>query len=172
MPLNYTSRPEIESCWSVLGVDTRLADDVSSGEFVNPTEEGYLEDCGFEATDVVNSYVLQRYTADQMNNNRWIRRQTSWIACYLLSIRRGNPAQFVAKYQEALIFLQGVAEGTRPLFDENGTPVPVRSDLAPAHSNLVVDDRYTRRKIRVQDTSSSGGTHGQQDIDHRVPWGY
>jgi hypothetical protein len=103
-------------------------------------------------------------------NNRWVRRTTSWIACYILSMRRGNPKQFVAKYQEALIHLLAISEGHRPIFDENGNPVPVSSDLAPAHSNLAVDDRWVRRKLRVQRETSSGGQSGKQDPDWPAFW--
>lgn len=170
MALNYTSRAEMESCFSFYGLDLRLDDDQTDGEVVNPTEETFLDHCGYEATDLINQFLVSRYEPSAINTNRWVRRTASWMACYILSSRRGNPRQFVARYEEAILHLKDIHDGQRMIFDEDGNPVPSRSDLSPSHSNLTVDDWYWRRKLRVQSTTSSGGTHSKQDIDYLMPW--
>ena len=154
----YTSQPEMESIFSVDGIELRFDDD--DDDALSPTELDYLDDVIDEATDEVNLYLLDRYNASDLVNNLWVRRQASYIACHRASIRRGNPDQYLRKYEEVIAQLQAVQS------EELNIPrLPLAYDSRPGHSNLVVDHRYRNAKIRVDQESSSGGSYPEQDAD-------
>lgn len=164
-PTLYTSRSEIESIFSIMGVNTRVDDDHTEAvdtawgikcAGASITEESYLDDIIEEATDYMNQYLLGFYKSTDLANSRWVRRRCSYIACYFLSQRRGNPAQFTTRFEEITAELGMLARGP----GANGNPliprVPLRSDNRPSHSNISIDDRFPYSKIRVQRPTSSG----------------
>ena len=96
VPTLYATRADVESIFSSQGIDWRLDDndDATTGT----TEQGYLTDAIREATDIVNQYALTHYDEAQLSTSRVVTRWTAWIACFLLSRRRGNEAQFTDEY--------------------------------------------------------------------------
>jgi hypothetical protein len=174
-PPLYTTRAEMEKIFSNLGINTRLDDDQSktinspydSFDGVTPlvSEELYLDAVIQDATDLFNQYLEVWYRPEDLVNSLWIRRSCTWVACHLLSLRRGNPSQFDNEYQRILEFIQQISKGP----GVNGNPLvprtPLRYDLRPSHSNIVVDDHFPQSKIRVQDRSSSGDSEPHRDRD-------
>lgn len=165
LPPLYTSRAEMEELFSRLGVDSRIDDDQSASvntpyDFTRaedqPNEETYLDFIILNATELINQYLYLYYDPLVLTDNRWTRMVCTWIACYLLSKRRGNPELFTTEYEQYIETLKLIAKGP----GVNGNPlVPraaLRFDLRPSHSNIVIDDHYTQSKIRVQETTSSG----------------
>lgn len=163
-PTLYTSRAEMASIFTTLALDTRVDDDRS--ETVSASEETLLEECIEEATDIFNAYLLPFYTDTNLALSRWVRRRCSYVACYLLSQRRGNPAQFADRYAAILEEIQRIAKGP----GINGNPhiprIPVRQDNRPSLSNLKIDNRYRRSKIRTDTNTAAGSGRPDQDFDH------
>jgi phage gp36-like protein len=159
LPYVYTTRAEVESIYGIRAVDLRLDDDPESDD-VDTTEESFLTYLCEEATDIINQYVLQRYDAVALNESSWVRRRAAWIACYLLSQRRGQAKQYVSRYNEIIFDLERIMTGTLII-----PRVPTSADFSPAMSNLVIDDRYSQSKIRHERNTSTGGTEGVRNVD-------
>ena len=153
----YTSEDEIVRILSTSGVNLRVDDlddtTVLMTEIVN------------EATDMINYYCGLNYAEFDLNNSVLVRRWASWIGCYLLSQRRGNPAMFEDRMAEVIALLEEITRHDRII-----PRLPTREDLTPAMSNLHIDDRFRTHKIRVHPTISTGGTYGQQDLSPRFPF--
>ena len=154
----YTTKAEMESIFGEDGILLR-ADD-NSTDALETTETNQLTDVREEATDEINFYCLDRYTAANLDNNIWVRRACSTIACHLLSQRRGNPEQYLAPYERLVSRLEKVQQNKL-----NIPRIAPRDDETPGHSNVVVDDVYTKRKLRVQFETSQGDTDSLQDSD-------
>tara|TARA_R110002020_G_scaffold62712_4_gene167501 strand:+ start:101 stop:634 length:534 start_codon:yes stop_codon:yes gene_type:complete len=153
----YTSEAEIKRILSSSGFDLRL-DDLSN-------DLDTVTDLINEATDLVNFYCGLHYDESDLEGSTLVRRWTTWIACYLLSQRRGNPAIFADRMGEVLALLEEVARHDRIL-----PRLPTREDLTPAMSNVHIDDKFRTHKIRVHPTISTGGTYGKQDLSPRFPF--
>lgn len=161
----YTTQAEIEGLFSTVGVTERL-DDNDNGA-IAAGELAYLDQLITYATNRLNSYLLQYHSDADMSDNDWCREKATVIACYLLSRRRGNAAQFETEYNEIMSYLKGYANyvGQIPF-------LPLRHEKGPALSNLVVDDRRIN-KIRVV-RPGIGDDEGMADYDnfvHRFPNG-
>ena len=154
----YTSELEMQRLFSVEGITYRI-DDVE-----DPTLT--IEDIIGESTEIINFYVNTFYEELDLSNSYLVRRWATWIACYLLSQRRGNSSQFESKYTEILEFLDAISQGNRII-----PRLASREDFTPAMSNLHVDDRFKVHKLRVHPTISTGGSSGKtQDLSPRFPF--
>lgn len=163
----YTSRNEVRAILGTVGINSQIDDDQS--EVVDSTEESYLTDAMEEATDIVNAFLLTYYRPVYLTQSRIIRRWTSYITCYLITMRRGNAKHFEARYNEiigamTLISTNGPGNGGAPIIPF----LPTRDDHRPAHSNLVIDDRY-RQPLRIRDSSSTGTREPTRDVGLE-PW--
>jgi hypothetical protein len=163
----YTSIAEMESLLSFLGVQLRL-DDNDDDLIISP-ETVYLSDAMAEATDVVNQYIGLIYDEEELAYSRWVRRRASWIACHILSRRRGNPKQFADEYMRCIADFELVRR--REIWVPRRKP---KHDFAPAMSNLRVDYRrrnyYQGSPIRV-DPISSTGQGGPSPFKDWTYWG-
>jgi phage gp36-like protein len=144
----YTSRQEIERLIGYEGASA-MTDDTLEGE----SEEDVWQDAIEQATDEINLFLEKWYDPSDMAENKWIRHQASWIAAYLLSQRRGNPALYERRYERILLLLEEIHKGYRQV-----PRLPWKADFSPAMDNVVVDHRYHIDKIRVQGRISSTGT--------------
>ena len=153
----YTSEAEIKRILSNSGFDLRL-DDLSN-------DLDTVTDLINEASDLVNFYCGLHYDESDLETSTLVRRWATWIACYLLSQRRGNPAIFSDRMGEVLALLEEVSRHDRVI-----PRLPTRENLTPAMSNVHIDDKFRTHKIRVHPTISTGGTYGQQDLSPRFPF--
>ena len=153
----YTSEDEIVRILSSSGVNLRV-DDLDDTTTL-------MTEIVSEATDMINYYCGLNYDESDLNNSVLVRRWASWIGCYLLSQRRGNPAMFEDRMQEVIVLLEEITRHDRII-----PRLPTREDLTPAMSNLHIDDRFRTHKIRVHPTISTGGTHARQDLSPRFPF--
>ena len=158
LPYILTSESEVERRFSVQGSDLRV-DDLAGAELAS-----FWEEVTSEASDIIFQYADQ-YEPSSLFDNRWVRSRATWIACSLLSERRGNAGQFATQYARIIAELEMVASGQitipRALF---------RGRNAPSLSNLVVDDR-SGSPLRVERATSVG----REDTDESVylnEWGY
>lgn len=147
----YCTREDIADIWSDVGLNLRAND--------GPDEPGWMEKDGLmarvirQATDRVNYYCLQRYTAANLATSDYVTDATAVIAAYKFAIRRGNPAaqSLYDRYQDVLRELAEIKAGT------NQIPGLAEKFAAyPTLSNLRWDGRYRENKIRVRQNSSTG----------------
>lgn len=159
----YTTRSEIERIYGQRGVTSHVDDqdlgdipDDDTTEMSDDIWEGVIQD----ATDEINLYCLGYYTASDLKNNVWVRRQASYLGCYYLSIRRGDPGQYANRRDDILGLLQRIQAGNMQI-----PRLATRGDLTPGMSNYSVDDRFRTNKVRVKPSISTGGTYNNEDID-------
>ena len=155
----YTTKEEIARLYGSNGQQSIIQDLAASNL------SSWWTELISDASDIVNQYCLVYYQASDLSNSRWVRTRTTWIAAYLLSQRRGNPALWGLRYEQIIDELLMVMHGEIQI-----PGLPTRADFTPAMSNLVVDDHFQISKIRVQPFISTGGTHANQQIAYRWPF--
>lgn len=157
----FTNEDRIMLLYSQLGLDNILSDltgddvDASVNQFISDAEQTIMIRIGryFDATDLAG--------------NLWIASRATWIAAYYISQRAGQEHYFQGKFDEAIRELDAMATGEIPPLPD----VPLKAYSYPSMSNLVVDDRFTIDKIRVQRSISVGETYPGQSIGFGV-WGW
>lgn len=158
----YTDREHMNSMLSAEGVDLRLDDDADGT--VEAEELAYLTDRIIStATEKINYYLSARYAPIQLKDSYWVWEVCTVVASRMLCARRGNPVP------ESLELLWDEAKEELNLIRQNKAQVPRvkrRETSAPAWSNMVVNQRYYFRKIRVQrGISEKSTTQYPQDRD-------
>ena len=111
LPVLYATQADCEAIFSALGILWRIDDD--EDEAAAAAELQFIEDALREATDIVNQYAVNYYDVTQLKESRIVARWTAWIACTILSRRRGNPGQFTDEYDNIIRELELVATGQR-----------------------------------------------------------
>ena len=154
----YTSRAEMQRVLGASGIDLR-SDDLGGSE-----DSTMIDEVTGEATEMINFYAGLNYDEKDLETSFIVRRWATWIACYLLSQRRGNPSLFSDKYEETIALLEEVYKFNRII-----PRLPTREDLTPAMSNVHIDDRFRTHKIRVHPTISTGGTYGKHCLLYTSP---
>lgn len=152
-----TSRTEMENVFTVQGVEYRtnpFSDEPNCVRILN-----YFIQM---ASVRVLTYIGQRYATGTLQNHPQARFLATWIACYYLSQRAGNPSLFHARYEEAMQELVDIRDGIMPLLDAD-----TRWDMVPTLSNMEHDPRYSDRTLRVDPETSTGngGTVTQERSD-------
>lgn len=149
----YTDQDAIERLISEQGFNLRMDDLIGSNR------SDYMTSLVADATELVNANCAQFYNTSDLANSWWVNIRATWVACYFLSQRRGNvpPASLAVRYKEILAELEEVRLG---LIQIPG--IPTSANMAPAMSNLIVDDSFNVRKLRVHQDISAGGTDGRQ----------
>lgn len=159
----WTSRSEIESIWSALGVTLRLDDNDDAANTGNETN--MLDDAIDEATETARALLMHRYADAEMDASPWVRRRVSYLAANILSIRRGNPAQFESKATAVIKELRAVRDG----LDFVPDAVPLK-DFGPSGTNISVDWRFNRSQLRADPQTATGGTSGNLDMEREIPY--
>lgn len=134
-----TSEEEIKRIFSTDGVDNHLED--------MPNYAVHMKEVIARATAKVLMYLRGVFSIEEMQINPWVREKASYIACYLISIRTGNPSLYGAMYEEALIELTQV---------RNGQLNPgMRREVHIVTHTPMVDNRGWRPGLRTDLTSST-----------------
>lgn len=166
----YATRTELEHIWSEFGVDVRLDDD-DDGVAQSGLVAAVLE----EATVKVNYHLLARYSVATLAASAWVKWAAANIAACLLARRRGNPIPeaMQADCDEYLDALKEIKAGSTDLPADAGLASP-EFDSMPSVSNLTVDGRYRRRKVRRVASTSTGSppVGGPQQFNTRDLWEY
>jgi hypothetical protein len=156
LPYLYTTKQEMQRIFTVVGFNSHLEDLTSDAQTLVEIIE--------EATDFINQYCSFIYEEADLATSRWARSRCTWYACHLLSQRGANPGLFYDRIEKIEQDLKAVFK--QQMFIPR---VPTRSNMAPALSNVIVDDRHAINKIRVHQSISPGGTSGRQDISYIPP---
>lgn len=165
----YTSEAEMQRLLSLEGVELRL-DDLDD---TDDEQTEYLTEVIADATDVINAYLLQTYSASTMETNRWIRSRATWIGCYFLSQRRGNPPPEIFETRYSQITDVESGELYRAATNYKGFRVPRLVPLSaprPVVTNYKISDLYQTNKIRVKPENTTGDTYsGRLDDPYPGP---
>ena len=146
----YTSEAEIVALFGQSAVDMRIDDD----------DTGVI----LEATDEVNLRLQGRYAPADLASSLWVRRAASTIAAHLLSQRRGNPGQYLDAHDRVMAHLDRIMD-----YKAHVPRLATRHPETPGATNVVVDDLWSQRKLRAEQSASTGQDGpGVQDIDY--PW--
>ena len=142
----FTSESEMDRLFSESGVDTRINDLNSAQKSTSITE------LAARATEDVQSYLGALYDDQELSNSAWVRDRATVIACYKLSIRLGNDAQYYNQYLDALADLEAARDGLLLV------PGAAQSTGTLAEfANVSTDMRFPFRPIRVDTLTSTVG---------------
>ncbi len=163
-PLLLSSRPEVESIFSIDGIDLRIDDDddgVTDGTGGTANDTQLLIDALIEGSDDAYQKLLGNYEDVVLETSTWVRRRVSYIVCNIISIRKGNPAQYceqAEKYMKAFVDIQHGRE-----FIPRLKP---RFNRQPTMSNVIVDHWHGVQKLRVLVDASEGPRDPKQFEDN------
>lgn len=154
---SYTSAAEINRRMSAGSVEDYAEDDPDS---LATDPDQNLQDAVDEATDTINLYCLGYYAESNLNANSWVRTQATWLACYYLTSRRAEPSPYKPQYDRVIEHLNQIQLGILQV-----PRAALRSDFSPTHSNHVIDDRFAKRRSRVQPETSTGSNYSNRPTD-------
>jgi len=163
-PLLLSSRPEVESIFSVDGIDLRIDDGddgVTDGTGGTDNDTQLLIDALIEASDDAYQQLLGRYEDVVLETSTWVRRRVSYICCNLISTRKGNPAQYCEQSEKYMKAFQDIKLGRE--FIPRLKP---RADFSPTMSNVAVDHWHGVAKIRTIVDASEGPRDPKQFEDN------
>lgn len=148
----YCSEADVDFVWSSFGVDVRADDDANG-----IADDGVVNLAIQRASLLVNRYVLHRYTVAACQASTWLRWATAYIAAEVLGKRRGNsiPESLASEVAEYFQELERIKTGQDHLMGDSGPSTP-RYDSRPIVSNMTVDPRYARNKVRRVPSTSTG----------------
>ena len=140
----YCDPGDVQRRLSILGIQHATED---YGPANMAGEGGVIEDCIWDATEIINYYCQVLYRPEDLVRSTWINRRATDIAVYILASRRGNiqSASLSAAYKQALEWLDKIHNSQ---FEVPGTPI--RATQAPAWSNVRIDQRYPTFRVRVE----------------------
>ena len=145
--LYTTSLPEIHRLLSEEGA-TRHLDDLDpfhpnydSDSDPEATSDNALTEILQRATSRVLEYLYPKWTIESIVDVPRIRELSTYIACYLITKRRGNSPLYEAEYIEALDVLLQYRDGLLSL------PAPTAFPRAYLISH-VVDLRFTQQPVK------------------------
>ena len=150
MPTTFTTTKQIELLLTSYGLD----------QFVD--EAGVITNAINAASAMVRNVLCSRYDAADLTSDEAIKEITTIFAMYRVCSTAGNmpPSQVNERYLEAKEWLEKYASGEWQLCG-----VVPRDNETPVWSNLKVDQRYARNKIRViSETSSDVASDLSQDL--------
>lgn len=148
----FTSLEEIQRVFSVEGVGNHVED------FEDEQFALVINELITRATETVLQFLRGRYVVSSMADSYWVRMKATWIACYYLSVRQGNPSLYGDQYQEALLDLALARDGV--INPGLNTPMRVISQTP------MIDSRYFHAQ-RI-DPSRSTKVYSNQRLPYRL----
>lgn len=117
----------------------------SDHEEIGEIDDDVVTDAIYDASEEILGAVFNRYEPEQVQTSRVVRTWATFLACYYLCLRRGNdyPASWSGEIERIRTELELIRHG------KGLRGVPLRADLRPVWSNLQVDRRWPRSKVRV-----------------------
>lgn len=139
-------------------------------------ETGYITS-GLEVGAVaMNQRLFRRYAVASISASSWAKWCNAYLAAEVFCRRRGMtiPASLKEECDGLRDLLDQIKEGHENLMSDTGLAAP-KSDNSPAMSNLTVDGRFRRSKIRrVPSTSTGrdpdGNVKRNESMDNPTNW--
>ncbi len=142
----------------------------SDHDEIGEEDDDVIDDCREQATDELVGHLLQLYEAEELSKSRLVTRWATVLACFYLCRTRGNPVPDSLHEAYDKLLMDG---GTIAKVLDKKFYIPDiarRGVSVPAFSNLTVDRRYRREKVRViQSISSNIPSKIEQDFAPQVP---
>lgn len=138
--VELTEQAAMERLFSAAGV-TSFSDHENTGE----TDTDVVQDAIYDASEEILGAIFNRYEPEQVARSRVVRTWATFLACYYLCLRRGNdyPASWSTEIERIRAELELIRHG------KGLRGIPLRADLRPTWSNLQIDRRWPRSKVRV-----------------------
>lgn len=117
----------------------------SDHEEIGEIDDDVVTDAIYDASEEILGAVFNRYDPEKVATSRVVHTWATFLACYYLCLRRGNdyPASWSGEIERIRTELELIRHG------KGLRGVPLRADLRPVWSNLQVDRRWPRSKVRV-----------------------
>lgn len=162
MNTQFTSQDELDRLFSQSGIDLRIDDLTDTptleDDSPDPLYKGTaLNEFIDDASEWMWQFLWLIYEESDVTNNKWVRRRATWIAAYFISMRRGNPGQFIDRYEQIKEELTAVYN--RQMFVPDA---PVKVTTQPVISNFIIDNRGYAPVERVLPFNSMGSYPGQR----------
>lgn len=147
----YCTEAEVQRYLSTNAV-TDFADHDADGS----ADTGVVDDCINQATEEIDFYCREKHSQTQLATSELVSRWCVVMAARFLCQRRGNvvPDSIESEFQRITDadagFLARVASGKRSI-----PGISLRDDDRPTWSNLIIDRRYRRSKVRVTRANSA-----------------
>lgn len=128
----------------------------SDHEETGAADDDVIDDCRTQASEEIAGVLEHLYTVANLATSALVTRWATVIASYYLCERRGNPVpdSLAAEYERLTAFPDGLLYRTRSgKFALPG--IRKSTSSVPVFSNLTVDRRYLREKVRVIRANSS-----------------
>jgi phage gp36-like protein len=138
--VELTEKAAMERLFSAAGVQA-FSDHESTGE----TDDDVVNDAIYDASEEILAAVNNRYAVEAVATSRVVHTWATFLACYYLCLRRGNdyPASWATEIERIRAELELIRHG------KGLRGVALRADLRPTWSNLQIDRRWPRSKVRV-----------------------
>lgn len=152
----YCTVRDIERFLSTAGVDS-----FADHDFDGYREAGVVDDAIQFAAAQIRNALCSRYESSSLVGNETVREWNMILAARRVCSSRANPIPDTVelRYQEAVEAMRMIGRG-----DGSLCGVLQKSTNVPTWSNLRVDRRYDRERIRVvKETSSPIGSDLEQD---------
>lgn len=153
----YTSETEIRRLISSTGANQWIDD-------IPDDYDDFLVEVINDATGTINSFLERFHDPDQLYQSYWVRRRATYLACYYLTSRRGDPGIFGEHYDRIMGELDAAAEGVLQV-----PGVPYSTGMLAVMQNVTVDQRFTYSKSRVR-KSISTDTSGREPLSITIPY--
>lgn len=134
----FTTDQEIENLLSENGVNLRTLN-IASGQI-----GAFLLRCIQRAIHEVRLYTDQKYAPADIEDLAIVRDWVTYIACYYLTKREGNPGLYAGDYDEIIFKLEQLRDGITQL-----PGVEHRNNYPALMQNVIVDNRFSSNQIRV-----------------------
>lgn len=154
----YCQQADVQAVLSAFALNVRLDDDLDG---VADIDVGQVIE---QATTRVNQFVLRRYAVQTAAASTWLKWCVAVIAATIACRRRGNevPDALIEEVKDYREQLEAIRAGQEDLPADDGPAIPL-SDETPAVSNLTIDERFPRAKVRRVPRTSSGGPQTNND---------
>lgn len=164
---------DVEAKLSEFGLMARLDDDRDGAIDPAASPGPTLADSVIEnASAEVGQYLLIRYAAATLTASAWVKWVTATFAAKLACLRRGNPCpeSLLDQVKEYVEQLKLIRDNRQALVTDTGQ-APPRFNDQPTVSNLHIDGRFRRQKVRVVPQTSTGPQpQGPIERNETVDW--
>lgn len=166
----YATESDLESILSEFGVEVR-ADDDQDGD----ADTGIVDAVLQRGAVRVNKFLLRRYEPAVIAASKEAIWANAYFSAEELCKRRANgvPQPILDEVERITKDLQTIKDGKEHLTTDDGMATP-RHDRRPMMSNLAIDGRYGRAKVRRTTTTSTGPNQadGLKRNDEQYPYAY
>ena len=136
----YCTNTDVQDVLSEVGVINRT-DDFPEDELDGAEVTAAIQ----AASSRIDAFLRRRYDTSDLSASTWVKWCCAYLSACLLSKRRGNPCpeSIGAECAQYVEWLKEIRDGVMDVPE-----VSPAHDVLPAVSNLTVDARYARAKVR------------------------